>query len=1648
MAKEWRVHCKDCGEEFGYSDWSYQAGAERGQSRPERCPDCRKKHNRQTALMGLPYFELKPRANADTSHIHPGELGALSHHPREHTALRLPSGFDPAKFGVTDDDIRALFEWLTDPKHQVAVVVGPTGSGKSTALPYRLLNPPAGMPPDLFTRHGQILITQPRIQATRNIAAYVAKDLYGSSIGSGFDVGFRYKDHPYSDWRNRLVYVTDGTLINWIVSGQIANLSVIMIDEAHERSLNIDLILGLLKKLLPRYPNLKLIVASATIDSGLFVNYFGLETARLIEFQGGRKYKVDKFFADESSSLPYETLPKLRRSIPEDVARKVAWLLKEMAAGNKPAGDILAFLQGEKPIQDTVAAITRAVKNNEELRNTDVRPLYTRLPQDDQNLALLKKADPSRRRVVVTTNVAETSLTVEDIVYVVDSGLINEAQWNSISQTKQVVTVLHSQAGCTQRWGRAGRVTDGQAHCLYTENQFTTLFSEYTKPQIQRSDLEPVVLAAKAAGIDDLKSFDWIQRPPLEELERAPRALQQIGALDQSSDLTEHGLELQSFGEEPALAHLMATADRFCCAIEMATLVAMMKDVGLRHLLHTDYKWDATTRRAVDCIHQAMKKGCHDDIEFCLKLYTAWSEGRWQGRPLAPTWAIPREWVHLIPELRDDMKSVLGPRVEAFGEAVAGTPTYAGLQAVVAEFGLEESAKPWLVTAESAFRKAERRAWGKAFFVNDSLFEDKIEPERDSLLDALSGHKKEEERRPVDFDLLDKVRMVMAFCLPGRSYELDGPVQDGVEAGSPQMSSGRYRPHSAPSTSADPVHQPGPVVEINFDSACYGLRPDAFVCGKQQVLVHPIEPNTPPVPVMHVSYLAVVKPEWFDEAASAKDSMVALGQVISRHTRSTDGGKRGAGSTSGRLFLDQVFPVGSRYECRVADQSSQGQTEVELVRFVSPPQEIAEGFHGEEPEVDVAVDGTEVTEGTELVDTVLTRADVLVPNPEEDPIPAWVHLADDTWESSDVGLLEQGWQPVFANGESAAGTPAVERICPQCGRRTGPGSSFCGGCGAPLQEASEATTSRAQDATPWAGSTVCHLAAAGPVLDTGATLLAEVVDHEFDDPAQPVIVLAPVPEQDPVEAFALRHRAGDSVTVVAVDYDERPGDWLTSLVVREPDSGLETLLEPENLSFMSRGYAVKQIPLGTELQAKVEAIDSHRRRVYLSCLPVVEEHLNTVLKQLPRTGGRYEVNAVVGEVHRMQARVFLTLGWSEPSRGIVHVVGVGGRGLYKPPEAYQLGEECKVRVWLPDRPAHSTLVELPDEIRPLIGAQRGFKHLSWEDGTLFYAGRMPYSLRGELRSPSMDTSYLRAIDELYWFSNRLMAETMWPDTLSRKYAPGTEVPNAKVLRIFDFGAILELEPGLEGLVHKSEMTDPVVAGQEISAAVIAIDPDDRKVRLSISRPHVRTLRISKDRIGVLIGRRGATIQGIKENTGTGIGVDDKGLVTIWGSTAEEVDEAAETVGRLVNPPTVTTTVPAKRIGVVIGKGGSTINRLRRDLDVHIMLNNDTGLLTIEGATQDKADAALRTILKLVFPVEQVVTIPASKVSLLVGEGDETIQRIMADTSTDITIDTDNVRIVKQLFSKQERLDVTIGGGTQADVQSALRAIQRSIPDAR
>jgi len=554
MGFQWQATCKDCGVTFGYSDDSKILSEQRGQSPPERCPACRARHNRLTAVMGSSYFQPRLRAGFNATNLTPGLLGKLDHPPRKHEQIQIPSSFKPEMYGVSTENAKDVFKWFSEKTHQVVVVEGPTGSGKSTALPYYLLNPPDAVRsqfrPDLFTRDGQIVVTQPRIQAARRLSIHVGEDLYGTSIGAGFDVGFRYKNNPCSDWRCKLVYMTDGTLINWIVTSQLDSVSTIIIDEAHERSLNIDLILMLLKQRLAQYPHLKLIIASATIDTAMFRDYYnrGLPadspTAAIVSFNEKRKHSITSYSADKLADKDMCPMPFWKdlkndymnniNKMPEYAARTAVQLLTNIENGkvyfeeeddedNSSRGDMLIFMHGEKAILDTVTYINDYVINNPLLANRVIAlPLYAKLPQEEQDKALKNKKDitsidfTDKIRVVVTTNVAETSLTVNGVRYVIDTGLKFEEEWKSVDSKKAVTCKMQSKAGCKQRHGRAGRETNGAAFWMYTQEQFDC-FEEFSLPQVERTSLETLILSAKAAGIDDLNELQFLEEMHCED---------------------------------------------------------------------------------------------------------------------------------------------------------------------------------------------------------------------------------------------------------------------------------------------------------------------------------------------------------------------------------------------------------------------------------------------------------------------------------------------------------------------------------------------------------------------------------------------------------------------------------------------------------------------------------------------------------------------------------------------------------------------------------------------------------------------------------------------------------------------------------------------------------------------------------------------------------------------------------------------------------------------------------------------------------------------------------------------------------------------------------------------------------------------------
>ena len=633
MTREWEVTCKRCGKKLGYSDRAYRNSLKYGFSRPEYCDECKPEHSKEKGKMGSPYFKVPSKAQTASS-----GLGQIGRPPREHVATVRESQFDETRFGLTQDKVREIADWFRNPNHRVVVVVGPTGSGKSTALPYWLVYPPEGIEPDFFTRDGQILVTQPRILAMKKIADYLGSDLMGSSIGAGYDIGYTYSKEDKSDWRNAIDLATDGKLVNWIVAGRISQYSLILLDEAHERSENIETILRLLKDRMSLYPNLKLIITSATIDAEFFRQYFDQEGAKVIEFEGkarvdalGNPVKYDVFFASEEEQLPYEEVGNLGKAILNAAREKTKWLVGEIVARRKDQGDILIFLHSKGPINKLVEELRAWAKQDEVFTEVvEVYPLYRDEDEDLTDVAY-EEPKPGKVRVIVSTNIAEASVTIDSIVYEIESGVEIQPKFNAEIGANEYPVVLISKANARQRWGRTGRTRNGEVYCLYTEKQFNDLFPEFPVPAMQRSSMERVVLTAKTAGIP--KVLDgWLENPPKTEIERSTNELIKSGALTKDESLTSYGLMTCQFSYAPKLFDLLMAADDAGCSVEMATILPVIKNGGTRRLLSWKFSWDIYTKCMAYRHHQALMSGSRDDLEFILKLYKAWDELPWLDR--------------------------------------------------------------------------------------------------------------------------------------------------------------------------------------------------------------------------------------------------------------------------------------------------------------------------------------------------------------------------------------------------------------------------------------------------------------------------------------------------------------------------------------------------------------------------------------------------------------------------------------------------------------------------------------------------------------------------------------------------------------------------------------------------------------------------------------------------------------------------------------------------------------------------------------------------------------------------------------------------------------------------------------------------------
>jgi ATP-dependent helicase HrpA len=423
--------------------------------------------------------------------------------------------------------------------HQVVVVAGETGSGKTTQLPKICLE--LGRGQDRLIGH-----TQPRRIAARAVADRIAEEL-GTTLGSTVGYQVRFADHTSRDTRIKLM--TDGILLAEVQRDpMLRRYDTLIIDEAHERSLNIDFLLGYLRGLLPRRPDLKLVITSATIDPVSFSRHF--DDAPVIEVSG-RTYPVEVRYRPYGPTASEPDAPDDR-----DQVQAVLDAVDEL--WTEGSGDILVFCSGEREIRDTADALRR-----KELPHTEVLPLYARLSAAEQHRVF---AGHTGRRVVLATNVAETSLTVPGIRYVVDPGTARISRYSHRLKVQRLPIEPISQASAQQRAGRCGRVAAGVCIRLYDEEDFAAR-PEFTDPEILRTHLASVILQMTALGLGDVEAFPFLEPPDKRQVRDGRALLHELGAVeravaDEPPRLTELGRRMARLPVDPRLGRMLLEADR------------------------------------------------------------------------------------------------------------------------------------------------------------------------------------------------------------------------------------------------------------------------------------------------------------------------------------------------------------------------------------------------------------------------------------------------------------------------------------------------------------------------------------------------------------------------------------------------------------------------------------------------------------------------------------------------------------------------------------------------------------------------------------------------------------------------------------------------------------------------------------------------------------------------------------------------------------------------------------------------------------------------------------------------------------------------------------------------------------------------------
>jgi len=441
-------------------------------------------------------------------------------------------------------------------KHQTMILVGETGSGKTTQIPQFVVE--AGY----TTNRKQVACTQPRRVAAMSVSRRVADEM---DVTIGDEVGYSIRFEDCSGPKTVLKYLTDGMLLREAMTDPLLErYRVIILDEAHERTLATDVLFGLLKEVLKNRPDLKLVVMSATLEAEKFQAYFN--GAPLMKVPG-RLHPVEIFYTQEPE-----------RDYLEAAIRTVVQIHI-----CEPPGDILVFLTGEEEIEDACKKISREVQNlGDQVGPVKAVPLYSTLPPAMQQKIFdaapppAKEGGPAGRKIVVSTNIAETSLTIDGIVYVIDPGFAKQKVYNPRIRVESLLVSPISKASAHQRAGCAGRTQPGKCFRLYTEKSFQNDLQPQTYPEILRSNLANVVLTLKKLGIDDLVHFDFMDPPAPETLMRALELLNYLAALDDDGNLTKLGQLMSEFPLDPQMSKMLVVSPEFNCSNEILSITAML----------------------------------------------------------------------------------------------------------------------------------------------------------------------------------------------------------------------------------------------------------------------------------------------------------------------------------------------------------------------------------------------------------------------------------------------------------------------------------------------------------------------------------------------------------------------------------------------------------------------------------------------------------------------------------------------------------------------------------------------------------------------------------------------------------------------------------------------------------------------------------------------------------------------------------------------------------------------------------------------------------------------------------------------------------------------------------------------------------------